>query len=174
MSFRKFSSGLKKKLKRRLRGGRHEQDGIGPSAGGERVDSMGPHPQPEHHVIAEGERDRAQSGNEADADEGRVDSADPTRSSDGPVSESRCDGGGRECGTEGTKVSERGSHLGLGVEHVMKSGPSRGGSDVGGENVGQPDAPPSTPLISQGEDSESMQPRIISVAASDHLFRQHR
>jgi len=71
MSLRNGFSGLKKKLKHRLAGGKNEPGGIGAEASGESVDLIGSLPQsigPEHHVRAKGEHDRPQSGNMADAD----------------------------------------------------------------------------------------------------------
>jgi len=153
MSLRKFSSGLKKKLKRRLAGDRHEPGGPGADASGERVDSTGSLPQPESHAIARGEHDHPQSGNEDDADRGRVDSTNPTPRSDDsgfvPASESQHDGGVRRVAIEGGGASEWDLHPGLSVMGV--GSPSQGGSDV--DRV---DPPLSVPLISSlGGQSES-------------------
>ena len=87
MSFRKIFSGLKKKSRHRLAGGKHEPEGMGADVGGQSVDSMGSLPRPEHRVIGKGEHGRPQSKNRAKADAGRIDSKDPALYSNdsGPV-----------------------------------------------------------------------------------------
>jgi len=162
MSLRRGFSGLKKKLKHRLAGGRHEPGGIGAEASGESVDSIGSFPQPigpEHHVIGKGEYDRPQSGKMADADKERVDSTDPALRSDdyglAPVSEGQHDGKGVEAAIEGGGISEGELYLGSGVKHMIKSGPSQGGNSAGREKASRVDPLPSTP---------SMEPKSMQIS----------
>ena len=162
MSLRKFSSGLKKKLKRRVAGGK--PGGPGADASGETVDSTGSSPQPESHVTAKGEHDHPQPGNQDDADGGRIDSTDPTPRSDDsgfmPASGSQHDGGGSEVAIEGGEAGKWDLPPGLSMMDVIEiRPPSRGGSDVDWENadwgsVDQVDSSTSNPSISYSEGSE--------------------
>ena len=150
MSLRKFSSGLKRKLKRRFGGGRHELERTVADVDGGRVGSTLSLPQPRPHAIAKDEYNRPVSWNDACADGGQVDSADPTPYSGDPgfvpISEGQHDS---EVAIEGRETSERGSYPGLDVDHVVEGAPSQGG------DVDQLD--PSTHSISRGGESESTQ-----------------
>ena len=133
-------------------GDRHELEEIGADVGEERVDpEIGSLPLSEPRATAKGERDYPQSGNEADAAGGQVDSTDLAPHSDEPgfvsVSENRHGRKGRGVTTEGSKTSERDLDLGSDVEHAMQSGPSRGQDGVGREEVDRVDPPPSTSSI---------------------------
>jgi len=160
MSLRTSLSGLKKKLKRRLKGSRYEPEGAGAETSGERVDWVGRLAQPEPNVIAEGGHDRPRPGNEASMDEGRVDSMDPPPDTGGsgvvPASESG-DDMGREAPVERKEASKKDLYLGPDVEGVVESGSSQEESNVGGEKIDVVYPPPSAPLISHGQEPESMQ-----------------
>jgi len=160
MSLRNPFSGLKKKLKRRLAGGRHEPDGGGTDIGGEGDDWTGSLAQPGPHVIAERERNRPLAGSEAGTDGGRVDSTDPPLHSDDsgfvPASEREHERGGEVVAIRGEEVNKRNLYLALDVQGVAESGPSREENDVEGGGVDRVNPPPSTPLISHGGGSESM------------------
>jgi hypothetical protein len=62
---------------------------------------------------------------------------------------------GREANTESLQASQRNSRLQPEVEDV-ESGPSREGNDVGEEEVGRIDPPPSTPSIPHSGEPNSM------------------
>jgi len=155
MGLRKFSSGLKRKLKHRFWGGRHELEGTGGDVGGGDVGSTISLPQPGPHAIAKGEYDRPKSWDGARPDGGRVDSADPTPHSDDPgfvpASKTQHDRGGGDATFKGMESSERGSHLRLDVERAVEGAPNQGG-DVDRENVDQLNPFPSACGV-----SESMQ-----------------
>lgn len=129
MSLQKFSSGVKKKLKRRFGGGRHEPEGLGADIGGESVDSIRSSlSQSEHLTTAKHEGDHPQSSSKIDVGGGRVD-----------LREALAGEGG---------TSESGLHLGLGLERAMEKGPSQGGNSVGREEADQVDPPPSaSPIV---------------------------
>ena len=151
MGLRKFSSGLKKNLKRRLAGIGCGLEVIEADVDGGGIGSTSSLPQPGPHVIAQDKHNRPSSWNGAYMDGGRVDSADPTLNL-GPgfasSSKSQHDRGGREAVVEGREVSESGS----GIERVVEDAPGRGG-----ENVDHVDPSPSTPSISRDGDPEGTQ-----------------
>jgi len=159
MSLRNPFSGLKKKLKRRLAGGRHEPERVGTDTSGEGVDRMGSLVEPGPHDIAKGGHDRPLSGNEAGVDGGRVDSTDPSLRSGGsgfvPASEREHERGGQAV-IRGEEVSKGNLNLALDVQGVVESGPSQEGNDVEREEADRVDPPPSIPLISHSAESESM------------------
>ena len=156
MGLRKFSSGLKRKLRHRFWGGRHELEGTGGDAGGGEVGSTTSLPQPGPHSTVKDKYHRCKSWNEAYADGGQVDSADPTPHSGDPgfvpISEDQHD---REPAIKGKETSEGGSYLGSGVEH---SGPGQGGNGVGRKKINRVDPLPSTPSMKP----ESMQTACFS------------
>ena len=149
MGLRKFSSGLKKNLKRRLTGIGCGLEGIEADVGEGGVGSTSSLPQPGPRAVAQGKRNRPKSWNEGYVD-GRQ--ADPTPNLDNPrvacSSKSQHDRGGREAVVKGREVSESGSD----IERVVEDAPGRGG-----ENVDHVDPSPSTPSISRDGDPEGTQ-----------------
>jgi hypothetical protein len=92
-------SKLKKKLKSRLPEGKHKPDGTGADADGERVDATGSIPQPEPHVVADGDHPDVEvavgggprrEGNSADGE--RVKQASSSQSSPSLVRGGKSDG----------------------------------------------------------------------------------
>ena len=164
MSHRNPLSGLKKKLKRRLAGGRDDPERIGTDSDRDQdVASTGSLPQTEPHVVVKDGHDCSQLGNEGDVDKGRADSTDPPphSESDGPgpvpVSERGHDRG-EKAAVEGGEVSGSELCLSLGVGGVAESRPSREGSVqvIDGKKCGRIDPPKSTPLIPKSRGSEGM------------------
>lgn len=161
MSLRNPLSKLKKKLKRRLGGGRDELEGCGADDGGESVDLTGSLLQSEPHADVKGRHGHLRPGNETDVGGGRVDSADlPPHSGSSElaaVNERGDDRGEREAAIERRNASRGDSRLGPGGEDVAESGPSRSGYDTNGEKVDRISPPTSTPSISNGREPGGMQ-----------------
>jgi hypothetical protein len=133
-------SKLKKKVKHRLAGSKHEPGRTGADAGGERVAATGSVPQPGPHVVVSGGHD--QEGSEANAVGEQVLPANrPSRLS----APEPAPGGESENDQEEGKadVDEREDSQ----KHSMGSGPGGDGSGAGGGTVEQVYPSPSTPSI---------------------------
>ena len=145
MSHQNPFSRLKKKLKRRLAGGRDESEIGGADAGEDRIDEIGSLPQLEPPLTTGGGLNHPQARNEAGIGGGRVDSTGPLPQSDDPgfvlVSGSGHNRGRRGAVIEGVEGGKRNPHLRPSAGDVVESGPSQGKDNVDGEKVDRVNLP---------------------------------